>query len=189
MPNSPEGLAAAIQSATGAALAAQNSGGATASADAAGNKNLLNELQSYLSGLQTGDGAAAGGGGASAGARNIDLAAALSVETVGRLADDGERASALVAHLPTIESEDSAKKQLKDTVASPQFRQALSTFSTALQSGQLGPVVSQFQLDSDAVAAANSGDLEQFVKALEKKKSTGAEKEQQPMEEDKPSDA
>lgn len=60
------------------------------------------------------------------------------------------------------------KQQLKDTLASPQFQQALSMFSNALQSGQLGPVVSQFKLSDDAVSAANSGDLEQFVKALEK---------------------
>lgn len=46
-------------------------------------------------------------------------------------------------------------------------------FSSALQSGQLGPVVSQFQLNPEAVAAANSGDLEQFIKALEKKNEEG----------------
>lgn len=67
-------------------------------------------------------------------------------------------------------------------------------FSSALQSGQLGPVVSQFQLNDDAVAAAASGDLEQFVKALEKNAkeivAKASEKEQEKkddtaMEEDK----
>lgn len=60
------------------------------------------------------------------------------------------------------------KQQLKETLGSPQFQQALSMFSNALGSGQLGPVISQFKLNDDAVSAANSGDLEQFVKALEK---------------------
>jgi hypothetical protein len=46
--------------------------------------------------------------------------------------------------------------------------QALSMFSAALQSGQLGPVVQQFEVGTDAVAAANQGDLEQFVRALQR---------------------
>lgn len=82
----------------------------------------------------------------------------------------------LQAHLPNISETDdekqldtgAIKQQLKETLASPQFQQALSMFSNALGSGQLGPVVSQFKLNDDAVAAANNGDLEQFVKALEK---------------------
>lgn len=102
----------------------------------------------------------------------------------------------LMAHLPSIETSDNAKKQLKDTIQSPQFQQALSSFSAALQSGQLGPVVSQFQLSPEAIAAANTGDLEQFVKALEKNASSNAKntekkeksddaKQDTPMEEDK----
>lgn len=51
------------------------------------------------------------------------------------------------------------------------FFQAVSMFSNALQSGQLGPVVSQFDVNSEAVTAANKGDVEEFVKALEGKPS------------------
>ena len=40
-------------------------------------------------------------------------------------------------------------------------------FSAALQSGQLGPVVQQFQVGENAVNAANQGNMEDFVKALE----------------------
>lgn len=40
-------------------------------------------------------------------------------------------------------------------------------FSTALQSGQLGPIVSQFEVGTDAVNAANQGNMEEFVKALQ----------------------
>ena len=89
---------------------------------------------------------------------------------------DPERLQTLQAHLPNISETDdekqldtgAIKQQLKETLASPQFQQALSMFSNALGSGQLGPVISQFKLNDDAVSAANSGDLEQFVKALEK---------------------
>lgn len=104
--------------------------------------------------------------------RTIDLSNTLNAEAIDKIATDAEKTNNLVTHLPTIETNDSPKQQLKDTVSSPQFQQALSSFSAALQSGQLGPVVSQFQLSSEAVAAANTGDLEQFVKALEKKTDT-----------------
>lgn len=40
-------------------------------------------------------------------------------------------------------------------------------FSSALQSGQLAPVVEQLSVAPSAVAAARRGDMEGFVKALE----------------------
>lgn len=161
---------------------------------------LLSELQSFLSGLQGGDSPAGGSGAGTSrnGGASIDLSTAINSEAVEKIAADAARAEALLAHLPTTESGDPAKKQLKDTISSPQFQQALSMFSTALQSGQLGPVVSQFELNPEAVAAANTGDLEQFVKALEKSAEQSADKsvatkkkdeqekdEETPMEEDK----
>lgn len=115
----------------------------------------------------------------------------MNAEAVTNIVGDADRTNALLAHLPTVDTGDSSKTQLKDTISSPQFQQALSMFSSALQSGQLGPVVSQFQLSGEAVAAANSGDLEQFVKALEKTagdSSTGSadkKDKETPMEEDK----
>lgn len=36
-----------------------------------------------------------------------------------------------------------------------------------MQSGQLGPVVQQFEVGTDAVQAANEGNMEEFVKALQ----------------------
>lgn len=128
---------------------------------------LLSELQNYLAGINT-------GGGASGSKHNVDLSTSLTSESINSILSDPERLEALQAHLPSIDDEgkpmepNAIKQQLKDTLASPQFQQALSMFSNALQSGQLGPVVSQFKLSDDAVSAANSGDLEQFVKALEK---------------------
>ena len=41
-------------------------------------------------------------------------------------------------------------------------------FSAALQSGQLGPVVQQFEVGAEAVDAANQGNMEEFVRALQK---------------------
>lgn len=107
---------------------------------------------------------------------NVDLSTALAgSEAVNDLVSDPERVKTLSVHLPETEDADENKKQqIKDTIASPQFQQALSLFSSALQSAQLGPVVSQFELTPDAVKAAYSGNLEDFVKALEKALPAGA---------------
>lgn len=126
-----------------------------------GSRILLSDLQNYLSGINATGIAGAGQ------RRNIDLAAAVNTETLASIIADQGKVDALVEHLPQLEGDDNKKEQLKETISSPQFQQALSMFSNALQSGQLGPVVSQFQLNDEAVAAANAGDLEQFVKALE----------------------
>lgn len=40
-------------------------------------------------------------------------------------------------------------------------------FSAALQSGQLGPLIQQFELGSEAVEAAQRGDMEAFITALQ----------------------
>ncbi|EDV98155.1 proteasomal ubiquitin receptor ADRM1 homolog isoform X2 [Drosophila grimshawi] len=120
------------------------------------------------------------GGGSSSGADgtsdasgrslNIDLSTALSgADAINQLIADPERVKSLIVHLPESEDADEDRKQqIKDHISSPQFQQALAQFSNALQSAQLGPVVKQFELSVDAVAAAYSGNLEDFVRALEK---------------------
>lgn len=44
----------------------------------------------------------------------------------------------------------------------------MSQFSSALETGQLGPVVSQLAVNPEAVAAAAQGNMQNFIKALEK---------------------
>jgi 26S proteasome regulatory subunit N13 len=109
----------------------------------------------------------------------------MNLESLASVLNDPDRVQTLQQHLPTIEGGDeNMTDQLRATLTSPQFQQAMSTFSSALQSGQLGPVVSQFKLSSEAVAAANSGDLEQFVKALEKSVGAAAGKTGKASEEE-----
>lgn len=50
----------------------------------------------------------------------------------------------------------------------------MSQFSSALESGQLGPVVSQLAVNPEAVAAASQGNMQDFVKALEKSSGGGS---------------
>ncbi|XP_078042396.1 regulatory particle non-ATPase 13 isoform X2 [Augochlora pura] len=52
-----------------------------------------------------------------------------------------------------------------------------------VQSGQAGPVIQQFGLGPDAVNAAASGNIEEFVTALETESKTGQEQTQQEQEE------
>lgn len=53
-------------------------------------------------------------------------------------------------------------------------------FSAALQSGQLGPVVQQFEVGPEAVDAANQGNMEEFVKALQKASISKEDADKQP---------
>ena len=73
------------------------------------------------------------------------------------------------------------------TVSSPQFQQALSMFSAGFRSGQLAPLIREFELGAAAEAAANSGDLEAFVKAMEEKNAKGSQEEGK-KKEDEPED-
>lgn len=58
-------------------------------------------------------------------------------------------------------------------------------FWSALQSGQAGPVIRQFGLGSDAVNAAASGNIEEFVSALESEAKNGQEQQAQQGQDDK----
>ena len=108
-----------------------------------------------------------------------------------------ELSSAIPAAISTSESLDGAMSQhlpagdsLSTTLSSPQFSQALSMFWSALQSGQTAPVVQQFGLGPEAVSAAASGNIEQFVDALESeakvKPESAAKDQEQPAEQTKP---
>jgi len=69
--------------------------------------------------------------------------------------------------------QDDATSEVRGTLHSPQFRQALGMFSSGLQTGQLAPLIREFNLGEAAIEAATKGDMESFVKALQNKKSEG----------------
>ncbi|XP_003748186.1 proteasomal ubiquitin receptor ADRM1-B [Galendromus occidentalis] len=73
--------------------------------------------------------------------------------------------------LPQVGGEEASSEtaeQLSGTVRTPQFAQAVSMFSAALASGQMGPLMTQFGMSADVATAAATGNIEEFVKALEK---------------------
>lgn len=130
--------------------------------------NLTN-LQQILSGIQIPE-AALGAGAASAGQPekpSVDLSEGLSTDVLHPILSNADFMRQLRDFLPPSEGNDTAQ-MVRDTVQSPQFAQALSVFSAALQSGQLGPLIQQFGLGAEAVDAAQKGDMEAFISALQK---------------------
>lgn len=92
----------------------------------------------------------------------VDLSRVLNRSNVEK--DVKENADKLIPHLPSTSSE--PEKELSKTLTTPQFKQAVDWFGSALQSGQLGDALRQFDFPENAVKAADTGDILQFSKAL-----------------------
>lgn len=97
----------------------------------------------------------------------VDISSALTPDTLIPLLSNPDHRQALLPHLPEAESLPRTTDELRATVSSPHFQQALQTFASALATGQLGPVIAQFGLGDAAKEAAQQGDVEGFVKALQ----------------------
>jgi len=139
----------------------------------------LSDLQSIISGLHVPEASQ------QSDSVNVDLSSSINYEALKPLLENDDFMKKVKEHLPpnvdaagqmNPVTQAETPEQFAATVSSPQFKQALSVFSGALQSGQLGPLIRQFGLSAACVTTAEQGDLEAFVKALqaveqEKKKS------------------
>jgi len=119
----------------------------------------LSDLQSILSNMQV--------PAAAAQQESVDLSTSFSNEALLPLMADKEVQNRLKPFLPVVENLPTSQDELRETIQSPQFKQALSIFSAALQSGQLAPLMQQFKLSQPAIDAAAKGDVVGFVKALQ----------------------
>ncbi|TRY84010.1 hypothetical protein DNTS_013558 [Danionella cerebrum] len=119
----------------------------------------LSDLQSILATMNVPTIAAEGAG--------VDLATVLTPDVMAPILSNPEVQQRLLPYLPSGESLPQSAEEIQNTLTSPQFQQAMSMFSSALASGQLGPLLNQFGLPSAAVDAANKGDVEAFAKAME----------------------
>jgi len=130
----------------------------------------LSDLQSILSNIQVpagGDAIGAEGGAGPA----VDLSTALTGEALQPILQNQQFLDKVKEFLPAGEDgKEVTAEDLAGTVQSPQFQQAVSMFSMALSSGQLGPLVREFGLGEEAATAAAKGDMGAFVKALQKEK-------------------
>ena len=66
----------------------------------------------------------------------------------------------LIQYLPESDILPKDEKELRTTLTTPQFKKAMSSFGSALQSGQLGPLMKQFDLPESVTLAAAQGNLE-----------------------------
>lgn len=83
------------------------------------------------------------------------LSDVITPDVLRPLSNDACVQQQLEAHIP------STSETVSDVLTSPQFQQALGVFGSALESGQLGPLLSQFGMGQSVVQAANSGSTSQ----------------------------
>ena len=82
---------------------------------------------------------------------SVSLTDVVTPDILRPLSTDPAVQAQVQPHLPPT------SEQLDSVLTSPQFQQALDTFSGALQSGQLGSLMGQFGLGGSVVSAANAG--------------------------------
>merc|ERR1712241_320817 len=109
----------------------------------------------------------------------VDLASGLTGEALQPILQNQQFLDKVKEFLPAGEDgKEVTAADLAGTVQSPQFQQAVSMFSMALSSGQLGPLVREFGLGEEAAAAAAKGDMGAFVEALQKEKKDDKDKQE-----------
>merc|ERR1711935_1020267 len=149
------------------------------SASSAAANIRLSDLQNVLSGLPTAQSSSSASG------PSVDLSSGLTTEALQPLLENPEFVRKMKELLPEGEqAQDDANAQVRGTLHSPQFRQALGMFSSGLQTGQLAPLIREFNLGDAAIAAATKGDVEAFVKALQNKKKSPSGDEEKKKDED-----
>lgn len=118
-----------------------------------------------------------------------DLSTAITSEAMIPVLANADVQQRLIPLLPEAAELPKTEAELRETMHSPQFHQALHSFSSALASGQLGPLMRQFGLDDSAVAAAQNGDVLAFAKAMQdalaKKSDAGSGEDSKPADEDR----
>lgn len=96
----------------------------------------------------------------SASGPSVDLSSGLTTEVLQPLLENPEFVRKMKELLPEEEqAQDDATGQVRGTLHSPQFRQALGMFSSGLQTGQLAPLIREFNLGDAAIAAATKGNF------------------------------
>lgn len=118
----------------------------------------LTDLQSILSSMNMPAGATEG---------PVDLAGVMTPENMAPILNSSSANSDLLPHLPQGEGLTQTQDELRQTLGSPQFQQAMGSFQAALQSGQLGPLMGQFGMPSEVSNAAAQGNVEAFATAME----------------------
>jgi len=99
--------------------------------------------------------------------KTYDLTKVLGSESLVDMLSNKEVQERLNTHMPKDEKIKETKEELRAAVGSPQYQQAVQAFQEALESGQLAPVLQQFNLPESAISAAKTGDVKAFAEAME----------------------
>jgi ribosomal protein L12E/L44/L45/RPP1/RPP2 len=131
------------------------------------NKIQLSDLQNILGNLKPGDFSER---------QEVDLADVITLDVMAPILANKSIQEKLTQYLPDSEILPKTEQELRTTLTTPQFKKAMSSFSSALQSGQLGPIMKQFDLPPEVSVAAAQGNLEAFAKAMEQYSQTKKDK-------------
>lgn len=131
----------------------------TANSQSAAQKMQFTDFQNILGNL-----AQSSLGGKSS---DLDLSEVLTLDVMAPILSNKEIQARLIEHLPESDILPKNEHELRQTLTTPQFKKAMSSFCMALQSGQLGPLFKQFDLPDEVSNAAAQGNLEAFAKAME----------------------
>jgi len=125
--------------------------------DDSGQKMQFSDFQNLLGNLSQGMG----------GRQEIDLSELVPLDIMAPILGNKDIQERLVQHLPDSNILPKTEQEIRTTLTTPQFKKAMSSFGHALQSGQLGPLLQQFNLPEEVTLAAAQGNLEAFAKAME----------------------
>ncbi|KAH9591110.1 adhesion regulating molecule 1 [Schistosoma haematobium] len=102
----------------------------------------------------------------------VELNDVLNVDNLHSLLNKPDIQERLLPHLPPLDPESASTNDLENITAniqSSQFKTTLKSFSAAFRTGELAPVLAQFNLGIKADEAARRGDLVAFSNALQGK--------------------
>lgn len=122
-------------------------------------KIQFSDLQNILGNLAT--------SGGSNERSELDLSELVSLDVMAPILANKSIQEKLIQYLPDSDILPKNEKELRTTLTTPQFKKAMSSFGAALQSGQLGPLMKQFDLPESVTIAAAQGNLEAFAKAMD----------------------
>ncbi|XP_018654567.1 putative adhesion regulating molecule 1 (110 kD cell membrane glycoprotein) [Schistosoma mansoni] len=101
---------------------------------------------------------------------HVELNDVLNVDNLHSLLNKPDIQERLLPHLPPLDPESASTNDLENITAniqSSQFKTTLESFSDAFRTGELAPVLAQFNLGMKADEAARRGDLVAFSNALQ----------------------
>ncbi|CAH8578579.1 unnamed protein product [Schistosoma turkestanicum] len=130
-----------------------------------GGKIQLQDLRNILSSISTGIRNSSNN-------TKVELNDVLNVDNLHSLLNKPEIQERLLPHLPPLDPESTSTNDLENlttNIQSSQFKTTLKSFSAAFQTGELAPVLAQFNLGIKADEAARQGDLVAFSNALQEK--------------------